>query len=387
MNMDKAIEERIKDAANIVDVVSDYTKLSKRGPNYIGLCPLHDDRSVGSFVVSPAKNICSCWSCCDKGLDPIDFIRKKEGCGYREALERLAKRYNIDTGNPNAEYTQSIRKELPPLQMIEIPKAIAARTIADREKDRLVKWLRLQNWDDLQRKRLEQALYLYAIGQWTTWKGETFTCFWQCDEEGRLRSGKLMSYKADGHRDKEAYPFTDDRGRQGFHSQDFVHSQMRKEFPPEKYEYKATLFGMHLIRRFPKATVNIVESEKTAIIMAISYGVNEKSVWMATGGMQFLKRELLQPLIEKKLDIILYPDKDGIEKWRERANLINYKRLKVETRTLLRCWIPDDGDKADIADIIIRMVNSRRRIEDSPVIQTFKAKLNLEDVQSHSHKG
>ena len=381
--MDKSIEQRIKDTVKIVDVVSQYTTLRKHGQNYIGLCPLHDDRTVGSFVVSPTKNICSCWSCCSEGLDPIDFIRKKEGCGYREGLERLAKLYHIDTGNPDKDYQITERKELPPLKMIEIPKDIAARTMRDRDNDRLVKWLRSQNWDAAQRKRLEYVLFLYAIGQWTTRRNETFTCFWQCDEEGRVRSGKLMSYKNDGHRDKAAYPFTDESGRTSYHSQDFVHSQLRSQYPSDEYEYKATLFGMHLLRRFPKATVNIVESEKTAVIMATAYGVNEKSVWMATGGMQFLKREILQPLIDRKIDIILYPDKDGIEAWKERANLINYKRMKLETRTLLRCWQETDGEKADIADIIIRMINSQRTVEDIPAVKAFKDKLNLEDVQSN----
>lgn len=85
---------RIQDAAQIVDVVSDFVTLKKRGVNYVGLCPFHEDRTP-SFYVSPAKNICKCFACGEGGT-PIHFVMKHEQLSYYEALKFLAKKYNIE---------------------------------------------------------------------------------------------------------------------------------------------------------------------------------------------------------------------------------------------------------------------------------------------------
>ena len=60
--IDKATVKKILDTANIVEVVSDYVSLTKRGSNYMGLCPFHNERTP-SFSVSPARGICKCFSC------------------------------------------------------------------------------------------------------------------------------------------------------------------------------------------------------------------------------------------------------------------------------------------------------------------------------------
>ena len=92
--IDRATIDRIQDAAQIVDVVSDFVTLKKRGVNYLGLCPFHDDRTP-SFSVSPTKNICKCFAC-GEGGNPTHFIMKHEQLTYYEALKYLAKKYNIE---------------------------------------------------------------------------------------------------------------------------------------------------------------------------------------------------------------------------------------------------------------------------------------------------
>jgi len=92
--IDKSTIARIQEAAQIVDVVSDFVTLKKRGVNYLGLCPFHDDRTP-SFSVSPSKNICKCFSCGEGGT-AVHFIMKHEQLSYYEALKYLAKKYNIE---------------------------------------------------------------------------------------------------------------------------------------------------------------------------------------------------------------------------------------------------------------------------------------------------
>lgn len=92
--IDQPTIDRILDAANIVDVVSEFVTLRKRGINYVGLCPFHSDKSP-SFYVSPAKNICKCFACGEGGTS-VHFIMKHEQLTYFEALRYLAKKYNIE---------------------------------------------------------------------------------------------------------------------------------------------------------------------------------------------------------------------------------------------------------------------------------------------------
>lgn len=92
--IDQPTIDRILDAANIVDVVSEFVTLRKRGINYVGLCPFHTDKSP-SFYVSPAKNICKCFACGEGGT-AVHFIMKHEQLTYFDALRFLAKKYNIE---------------------------------------------------------------------------------------------------------------------------------------------------------------------------------------------------------------------------------------------------------------------------------------------------
>ncbi len=86
--------QRILDAADIVEVVSDFVSLRRRGANWVGLCPFHNDRSP-SFYVSKAKGMCKCFSC-GEGGSPLTFLMKLEQLSYNEALKYLARKYNIE---------------------------------------------------------------------------------------------------------------------------------------------------------------------------------------------------------------------------------------------------------------------------------------------------
>lgn len=92
--IDRSTIERILETAKIEEVVSDFVALRKRGVNFIGLCPFHDEKTP-SFTVSPAKNICKCFGC-GKGGTPVHFIMEHEQLSYWEALRWLAKKYHIE---------------------------------------------------------------------------------------------------------------------------------------------------------------------------------------------------------------------------------------------------------------------------------------------------
>ena len=112
--IDQATIDRIMDAAQIVDVVSDFVTLRRRGVNYIGLCPFHNEKTP-SFSVSPSKGLCKCFSC-GKGGNVVHFIMEHEQLNYYEALKWLAKKYGIEVKerelSNEEKQAQSIRESL-----------------------------------------------------------------------------------------------------------------------------------------------------------------------------------------------------------------------------------------------------------------------------------
>ncbi len=92
--IDRATIDRIMDAADIVDVVSEFVSLRKVGANYKGLCPFHDD-TTPSFYVSPSRGICHCFSC-GKTTNAVGFVMEREQMTYPEALRWLANKYHIE---------------------------------------------------------------------------------------------------------------------------------------------------------------------------------------------------------------------------------------------------------------------------------------------------
>lgn len=92
--IDRATIERILDAAQIVDVVQEFVPLKKRGVNFLGLCPFHNEKTP-SFTVSPAKEIFKCFGCGKVG-NSVNFVMEHEHLTYPEALKYLAKKYHIE---------------------------------------------------------------------------------------------------------------------------------------------------------------------------------------------------------------------------------------------------------------------------------------------------
>lgn len=364
MKIDEFTEQRIKDAADIVDVVSDFIILKKKGVNYQCLCPFHDDRHIGSFVVHPAGNCYRCFSCDAKG-GPVDFLMNYAKMTYPDALMYLANKYGIYVSDPEMERWKHV-KPAQPRELKELESELPEKTwptswvgyYKNLESDKLVQWMLNDiKWDAYQRANLVRALNDYHVGHchhevngyvndWTIW--------WQIDDNNVLHNGHMMRYGSDGHRDKA-----------NEYNQTWLHAIMRKasgemNFDDSKMRASYCLFGQHLLNAYPRAAVKIVESEKTAVLMASAYGNDEQQVWMACSGLQNLKRERLLPLIAARREIILFPDRDGIARWKRKAAEIGYEFMKVNTDAVVKWWQPCDGDKADIADVILRHINMKR---------------------------
>ena len=348
--------KRITDIAKIEDVVADFVDLRKVGVNLTGLCPFHDDRNDGNFIVRPstvsAKRGANTYRCfvCDAKGGPVQFLMAHERLSFPDAIRWLGKKYNEPVDDIPLNYTPPPPRPKPaPLPVLEIPRAYVKRTMElGGDNNIFIYWLRHLPWDDEQRARLQQTLWMYCVGGWRDGR----VVFWQIDHKGVPRAAKLMRFYPKehpkyGHRVKEEHP-------------GWIYNQdgCRQRLEPDKHEIIKPLFGCHLLNRYPKAVINIVESEKTAIVMANYYGNHDSQIWMACGGLKFLQLESLQPLIDQGRTIWLWPDKDGVKDWQEVCDKLGYDKCRVYTHFFDTCWCDEDGDKADVADIAIRMMRT-----------------------------
>lgn len=349
--IDDYIIQRVLDATDIVDVIGAFTRLRKTGTNYTCHCPFHEDRRDGNFIIRP-KNVAkypNTWHCfvCDEGGDAVKFLMKKEGLTFPDAVRWLARRRGIDVDDRSVKIDIKPYTPPPPPPLMELKRELVKQTMDARAYAKtFVGWLYQLPWNAQQRERIDKVLWEYCVGGW----GDGRVVFWQIDANGVPRAAKLMRYKKDGHRDKDEHP-----------GWIYNQGQLRDEYDPEGHTIIKPLFGGHLLKRYPQAEVHIVESEKTAIFCAIYFGDSDKHLWLATAGKGNLKRDLLQPLITQKRVIALHPDKDGVSDWDERRKEIDYKYAYINNSILTLQWKEQDGEKADVADVLLRVMDEQQR--------------------------
>lgn len=172
-----------------------------------------------------------------------------------------------------------------------------------------------------------ETINKYRIGDATDGR----VIFWQIDELGRVRTGKMMLYNPDTGRRVKNVPG----------SFDWVHRHIKKD-----YQLEQCLFGLHLIHR--GKPIAIVESEKSAILASLTI---PNYVWMATGGKQNYR--LMEAV--KGRDVTLFPDLGAFEQWQEHANKYGFRVSGL----LEDIATPEDrGNGLDIADYILNELNS-----------------------------
>lgn len=180
---------------------------------------------------------------------------------------------------------------------------------------------------------VEDCFSLYRVG--VTKSRDTL--FWLHDLNGRCRSGKIMRYLPDGHRDKTS------AGAIRFAHTDLIKAKLL----PDGWQYSGCLFGEHLLPRYPDQTVGLVESEKTALICAVQW---PEYLWLATGGAQSNLDRAAAVLAGR--NVTVFPDADATAKWSERFS--NIPGFAVSD---LAAQYAEQGGlkyaKCDIADILI----------------------------------
>ena len=346
--------QRIKDTAKIQDVVADFITLRIMGVRYTGICPFHDDHHEGNFIVFPKENCYKCFACDAKG-GPVDFLMKAQGMTFPEAIRWLGRKYRITVEDKHVSIPPTPQKAEPqPKELCTIPKELVTNSLDLTFGSNFQASLcRMFN----NSKRIQDVCLAYALGM--TKNGSTI--WWQIDEKGKVRTGKIMQYDFYGHRDRSR-----DEGRTTW-----VHSLLKKQGKlPQDWELTQCLFGAHLLHptyHNEGKVIGLVESEKSAIICSLVF---PQLVWMACGGMSNLTAGD-KHLLLKGRKVIMFPDTDptgeAYGNWKAKADEWNANGFTISVSDLLERNATDEqkAKKIDIADWL--EIDLRKKYIPSPI--------------------
>lgn len=185
---------------------------------------------------------------------------------------------------------------------------------------------------------LEKTVNQYLIGTSKHWNGST--TFWQIDQNGHIRTGKIMHYNPNtGHRTKQPYSLIT-----------WVHKVLKLE----NFQLSQCFFGEHLLSIYPDKQISVVESEKTAIIASVYF---PQFIWLATGGKNGCKwtsQEVFKVLKGRK--VILWPDINAYDDWAKRAEALKNHGYHVAVSDLLEKNASEKERASgwDLADFLIQ---------------------------------
>lgn len=253
-------------------------------------CPgCHDRRSFTRYIDIKTK----------EQLDSIvGRCNHKNSCDYHYTPKQFFQDKNLSPKRffPNSafNYTQTQMKDSTPSL---ISPNVLNKTLTGYAKNNFITYL----GKIFPMETVNQLISRYFIGTSKHWPGATV--FWQIDQSGRIKGGKIMLYNPEnGKRVKDPFPHLT-----------WVHSAMKIE----NYNLQQCLFGEHLLKSNTGDPVALVESEKTAIISNVYF---PEFIWLAVGSLSYLNFQKIRVL--KGREIYLFPDLKGFKSWKQKINEI-----------------------------------------------------------------
>ena len=261
--------------------------------------------------------------------DHVGRCNREVNCGYHYTPKQYFEDNGEGAGIKNKPFKppESTRnQEIKPSSYI--PADALKQSLKGYEKNYFIEYLLSLFGEDV----TSQLIGRYFIGSSRHWEGATV--FWQIDCQGKIRTGKIMLYS----------PSTGKRVKEPFNHITWVHKALKL---PE-FTLKQSFFGEHLLKDKSKP-VAIVESEKTAII-ASQY--LPQFIWLAVGSLTNLSQQRCMALLNR--DVVLFPDLNGFEKWKEKAQeLSGLNSLTVSDLLERKATAEERKQGLDLADYLV----------------------------------
>ncbi|MFL5892381.1 MAG: DNA primase [Solirubrobacterales bacterium] len=377
--------ERVKDAADIVEIVSAYTDLRRAGERFTGLCPFHEERTP-SFSVDPREKLYYCFGC-EAGGDVFRFVQEKEGLGFPDAVEALGDRYGVEiereSEDPRAEEARKRRERLG--ELLERTAHFYANYL----------------WSDVgeaakARQYLatrglgEEVLRAFGVGYAPSAWDQVLTRGQQAgfgvpelQAAGLAQKGRKGGHY-DRFRARIMFPVRDPRGRvQGFGAR-----ALRPDTKPkylnspegELYRKSRTLYGIDRARAaIAKTGRAVVVEGYTDVLAAHQAGIGEAVAVMGTA----ITPDQLQQLARYTEEVVLALDADRAG----RAAMLRAQRVAGSRKLRLRVASMPAGE--DPADMLTAGAGDRFRelILDAVELPEFHVRVALDEADLSSPTG
>jgi DNA primase len=338
--------DHVRQAADIVEIVSAHTDLRRQGGRWVGLCPFHEERTP-SFSVEPQEKLYHCFGC-GVGGDVFDFVQEKEGIGFPEAVELLADRYGVELKreqeDPRAEARRKERARLG--ELIERTSAFYATYLWDsKEAGKAREYL-------AQRGLGEEVLKAFGVGFAPSAWDQVLTRGQRAGfSVGELRAAGLAQKGRSGgeydrFRARIMFPVRDRRGRvRGFGARALRADQRPKyvnSSETELYRKSETLYGIDRARApMAKAGQAVVVEGYTDVLALHQAGVEEAVGIMGTA----ITDEQVAALsgIVEEVVLALDADSAGQEAMLRAQRVAAGRRLRIRVALM-----PEGEDPADM---------------------------------------
>lgn len=341
--IEQKIIDKILDAINIVDVISEYVTLNKRGVNYWGICPFHTDRSP-SMCVSPSKQIYKCFACGEAG-NVVTFLQKHENMSYPEAIRSLGKRCHIDVPDreltPEEQQRVSIKESL----LITLSAASDKFTGYLATNNEAKSYLLSRGWNAGEDQTLELFHVGYAPDTWRTLIDDMKRSAFNSEtlvQAGLAAKGEKSVY--DSFRGRILFPYYDLKGNVvGFTGRSIKPSDNVKYYNTGEtpvFHKGSVLFGLFQARQAigQQDRVYFVEGQFD-VLSFVRAGIRNTVCGSGTA----LTQEQIKTIIRFTRNVTLIYDRDeaGIK-----ASVKNIKAL-LEAGANVRAISLPDGDDPD----------------------------------------
>jgi DNA primase len=338
--------ERVRAAANIVEVVSAHTDLRRSGARYLGLCPFHEERTP-SFSVDPSANLYYCFGC-QAGGDVFGFLQEKEGLEFRQAVEQLAERYGVELAyegiDPKEHERRRSRDRI--LELLAKTAAFYSRYLWESsEAARARSYLEERG---LEREVLEQFAVGYAPSAWDRVLTRALQSGFRELElvsAGLVQRGRRGGFY-DRFRERIMFPLRDARGRvRGFGARAMRDNQRPKYVnSPEgpAYHKGESLFGLDLARvHAAKAGEVIVVEGYTDVLALHQAGIRNSVAAMGTALTEEQVAELAR--LADRIVLAFDADRSGQQAMLRVQRAAGKRRLDLKVVRLA-----DDKDPCDL---------------------------------------
>lgn len=336
---------QILNSIPISEVVSKFDNLTRKGSQQVAHCVWHEDHNPSLYLKESGKdNYCKCFSC-GKKASVIDYVMQSQGWDFLQACAWLAETFHCGVIEDNGFKSKSFqtkqvviakKTEQKPMEYSYIPKAFLDSIVSsDNSFCKCMKQV-------FEPYLVEHIVEEYKLGTYAYYGYDDDVAFPSIDIDGRIHNIKIQHYCYD------------------IKSQNFFHSERRHCYwigksiakqcglPQDAQFDNHCLFGAHLLNRYPRHTVILVESPKNALIGAAAY---PEYLWIAAGSKEMIKKESALSCLRNR-SVIVYPDKDAIPEWREQLDRMKHiTAFKVADFAEVNS--PADNAKFDIADYIL----------------------------------